>query len=467
MDSSTINKRVAKDIRDGTLNLKSSHGIYMAPEGSNFYNVHFILPGPEDTPYEGGLYHGMVRLNPEHPNAPPNIYSITPNGRFIPESHPIPSDSRGICISFTAWHPESWSPVYNLETILISFISFLCDTEHATGAIEKHKTSDKLKKEFAIKSLAHVQQEPIVAQLFPELHAELVSGTYKPVKIGELGRKTVENNSNPNEIKSNLIPESAVPEIERPSKSVKSVSSSKKKNKSISTSSDSDVKFTKSKNNSVSSKKKQTKSESESDSDSESESETDSETESDSETETESETDTETESDTDTETETESESESEEYVKPKKKIMKQIKKVIKPTKKIMASESEEEIPKSKKKVNSSKKKVIKTESSEEEPVKSKHRTTVSKKKVIKTESSEEEPIKSKHRTTVSKKKIIKSESEEEPVKSKKKKVISKKKIIESESEEEPVRSKSRSKKMTSTKKIEPEPKKKKSKSNKK
>lgn len=124
---SSVNKRVIKDIQDGIKNLKSEFGIRIAPEESNMYRVHFILPGPEDTPFEGGLYHGMIRLSDNHPHNAPNIHMITPSGRFIPEPCPIPSTSRGICTTATAFHPDTWTPMNNIETVLKGFISLMCD----------------------------------------------------------------------------------------------------------------------------------------------------------------------------------------------------------------------------------------------------------------------------------------------------------------------------------------------------
>ena len=91
------NKRVIKDIMDGMKNLKGDFGIYIAPEDTDYYKVHFVLQGPENTPFEGGLYHGMIRLNNDHPIRPPRLHMITPSGRFTAEKYPI-SVSSGGCV---------------------------------------------------------------------------------------------------------------------------------------------------------------------------------------------------------------------------------------------------------------------------------------------------------------------------------------------------------------------------------
>jgi ubiquitin-conjugating enzyme E2 J2 len=44
---------------------------------------HYVVTGPENTPYEGGLYHGKLVFPREFPFKPPSIYMITPNGRLV------------------------------------------------------------------------------------------------------------------------------------------------------------------------------------------------------------------------------------------------------------------------------------------------------------------------------------------------------------------------------------------------
>jgi ubiquitin-conjugating enzyme E2 J2 len=42
---------------------------------------HYVVTGPENTPYTGGKYHGKLVFPPDFPYKPPSIYMITPNGR--------------------------------------------------------------------------------------------------------------------------------------------------------------------------------------------------------------------------------------------------------------------------------------------------------------------------------------------------------------------------------------------------
>lgn len=82
----------------------------------NFFR-HYVIAGPEDTPYEGGYYHGKLIFPREYPFKPPSIYMITPNGRF--------ETNKRLCLSISDYHPESWNPAWNVGSILTGLLSFL------------------------------------------------------------------------------------------------------------------------------------------------------------------------------------------------------------------------------------------------------------------------------------------------------------------------------------------------------
>jgi ubiquitin-protein ligase len=182
-------KRVLKDIKDATINLKREYGVEIKEEENNILNVHFIIPGSIDTPYFGGLYHCMVRLNDDHPMAPPNVYMFTPNGRFKPSGYPIERDDRGICFSTTAYHPESWTPALSLETVIKGMISFMIDDINSDGGagVKGIETSESEKKRLAKQSLTYLtRHDREMPELFPDLHAQLVCGTYVPQDFSKI-----------------------------------------------------------------------------------------------------------------------------------------------------------------------------------------------------------------------------------------------------------------------------------------
>lgn len=184
MSVSTVNKRVLRDINVGRINLEKEFGILLQPEEKDYYRVHFVFPGPEDTPYQGGLYHGMIRLNPAHPNAPPNIHMVTPSGRFQHESCPIPGDSRGLCTTTSSFHPETWNMLNDLEKVIKGLLSLMC--EPFDGAIGSLDTTDNHKRSLALKSHLAIMNDKVIKELFPELHQKLMNGTYVPVNLTAL-----------------------------------------------------------------------------------------------------------------------------------------------------------------------------------------------------------------------------------------------------------------------------------------
>ncbi|XWV26932.1 putative ubiquitin-conjugating enzyme E2 [Tupanvirus soda lake] len=227
--STVVNKRVIKDIRDGIVNLKNDHNILIAPEENDFYKIHFVIPGPDDTPFEGGLYHGMIRLNENHPYGPPNIHMITPSGRFRPEPYPIPNGSRGICTTTSSFHPETWTPMNNIETVIKGFLSLMCDlSDLGVGALETINPNEI--KKLAVKSLDHLKSDVAIKMLFPDLHETLVNGTYKPVKLSDLSKNTSSKNT-PKQKKSTnkkIIEEEFEEDEPEPTKSKRKPSTNKK-----------------------------------------------------------------------------------------------------------------------------------------------------------------------------------------------------------------------------------------------
>ena len=74
--------------------------IVAEPLPSNLLEWHYVVTGPEDSPYDGGLYHGKLVFPVEFPFKPPSIYMITPNGRFKTNTR--------LCLSISDYHPDTW-----------------------------------------------------------------------------------------------------------------------------------------------------------------------------------------------------------------------------------------------------------------------------------------------------------------------------------------------------------------------
>ncbi|KAF9317813.1 hypothetical protein BG003_000279 [Podila horticola] len=115
-----------------------------ARELSDIFEWHFTLRGPEDTEFEGGLYHGRILLPNNYPFAPPSLMFLTPNGRF--------ELNKKVCLSITGYHPEYWQPAWGIRTVLVAVMGFL-PTE-SKGAIGGLDTSVEARKALAVRSKA-------------------------------------------------------------------------------------------------------------------------------------------------------------------------------------------------------------------------------------------------------------------------------------------------------------------------
>ena len=69
----------------------------------------------------GGFYHGKIKFPAQYPYKPPSIYMITPSGRFKPNVR--------LCLSMSDFHPEEWSCLWSVASILSGLLSFMvCST---------------------------------------------------------------------------------------------------------------------------------------------------------------------------------------------------------------------------------------------------------------------------------------------------------------------------------------------------
>ncbi|CAF1203234.1 unnamed protein product [Adineta steineri] len=132
------------------------------PLSSNLLEWRYVVRGPSETPYEGGIYQGKIVFPVEYPYKPPSIYILTPNGRF--------KTNTSLCLTITSFHPDSWNPSWSISSILNGFLSFMCDTSATFGSID---TTYAQKRKFAYDSLAYNIQDSIFCELFPDITDEI------------------------------------------------------------------------------------------------------------------------------------------------------------------------------------------------------------------------------------------------------------------------------------------------------
>lgn len=111
------------------LSRNPTEGLVAAPLNDDFFLWEAYLLGPEDSPYEGGLFAAELKFPKDYPLSPPKM-------RFLcPMWHPNIFPDGTVCISIL--HApgddpmryesavERWSPVQSVEKILLSVMSML------------------------------------------------------------------------------------------------------------------------------------------------------------------------------------------------------------------------------------------------------------------------------------------------------------------------------------------------------
>ena len=136
--------------------------IVAEPLPNNICEWHYVVLGPENTPYVGGLYHGKLIFPRQFPFKPPSIYMITPSGRF--------KTNRRLCLSISDYHPDTWNPAWSVSTILTGLLSFMVENTPTLGSLD---TSDIEKQQLALRSLEFNINDSIFCELFPDLAANV------------------------------------------------------------------------------------------------------------------------------------------------------------------------------------------------------------------------------------------------------------------------------------------------------
>jgi ubiquitin-protein ligase len=106
-------------------------------DDKNMLIWYFLVKGPDDTQYKGGLYIGKIMHNPEYPFKAPDFMMLTPNGRF--------DIGKKICLTNSGYHSESWSAMWNIRSILLGFMSIMT-SDNTTGISHiKRSASERAK----------------------------------------------------------------------------------------------------------------------------------------------------------------------------------------------------------------------------------------------------------------------------------------------------------------------------------
>ncbi|KAH8109917.1 ubiquitin-conjugating enzyme/RWD-like protein [Phellopilus nigrolimitatus] len=109
-------KRINREIKD--LQKEDLGGMTLEPSEANVFHWKASIPGPEGSPYEGGVFSLAVDLGSDYPFSAPKVAFVT---RIY---HMNISDRGNICIDVLK---QNWSPALSLYKVLLSLSSLLTD----------------------------------------------------------------------------------------------------------------------------------------------------------------------------------------------------------------------------------------------------------------------------------------------------------------------------------------------------
>lgn len=99
--------------------------VFLVPDSEDMCNVHAIVIGPKDTPYEGGFFYFYVKYPGDYPIAPPRVKLMT-TGRDSVRFNPNLYRNGKVCLSILGtWSGPGWSPANNLSSVLLSIQSLM------------------------------------------------------------------------------------------------------------------------------------------------------------------------------------------------------------------------------------------------------------------------------------------------------------------------------------------------------
>ena len=121
--SSEARKRLLKDFKE--IQNDTQTGIAAAPESDNIMKWKAIIFGPEDTPWEDGVFKLNLEFSEEYPHKPPHVNFTT---KIF---HPNVYKNGNICLDILQ---HNWSPSYGISAILTSIQSLLTDPNPSSPA---------------------------------------------------------------------------------------------------------------------------------------------------------------------------------------------------------------------------------------------------------------------------------------------------------------------------------------------
>ena len=109
-------KRITKELQD--LERDPPPLVSAGPTGEDLFRWQATIMGPEDSPYQGGVFFLNIHFPTDYPFNPPKIAF---NTRIY---HPNINSNGSICLDILK---SKWSPALTISKVLLSVCSLLCD----------------------------------------------------------------------------------------------------------------------------------------------------------------------------------------------------------------------------------------------------------------------------------------------------------------------------------------------------
>lgn len=158
-------KRILQEIKE--VQADTSGDFIAEALETDIFEWHFVIRGPPDTEFEGGIYHGRILLPADYPFKPPGFMMLTPNGRF--------ETMMKICLSISSHHPEHWQPSWSVRTALTAMIAFM--PTPGEGALGSLDCSKEERRKMAAKSREAAPRfgNPERQKLIEEMHMRMLA----------------------------------------------------------------------------------------------------------------------------------------------------------------------------------------------------------------------------------------------------------------------------------------------------
>eukprot|EP00730_Choanoeca_flexa_P001852 TRINITY_DN10812_c0_g1_i2.p1 TRINITY_DN10812_c0_g1~~TRINITY_DN10812_c0_g1_i2.p1 ORF type:complete len:1591 (+),score=372.76 TRINITY_DN10812_c0_g1_i2:217-4989(+) len=158
MAGQTAARRLRKELK--LINTSEAEGLYVAPLESNLFEWHFAFRGEANSCYREGLYWGKLSFPATYPLNAPNVFILTPNGRF--------QTSKALCLQgSTGYHNETWNPATTVLSLLLALKVTM--TDDSVGGIGSLRESNEERERLARLSAEYNSKHAQFRQLFPEL----------------------------------------------------------------------------------------------------------------------------------------------------------------------------------------------------------------------------------------------------------------------------------------------------------